>query len=118
MKRAALAVPIAALLVAVAWPVAHGGRAEGGVCALMTPARMLENPGLAQEYAEALRSGEASELARVEAILRHIRAVHGCEGEVALPAAPTLPPGHPPIDGGRRTPARAPSFEAPGIVTI
>lgn len=126
MKRAALVLPIALVLVAVAWPLARAVDGETGVCALMTPAKMLEHPALAHEYAMALRSGEPAEVERVAAILRDIRSAHGCEGEVALPvlppvAAPRLPPGHPPV--GRRAIGdpwvpSAPLFEAPGTVTI
>lgn len=125
MKRAVLALPIALVLVAVAWPLARGSDAGTGVCALMTPARMLEHPALAHELAEALRSGDAGELGRVAATLREIRSAHGCEGEVALPtlprAAPRIPPGHPPIGHPAiedRPEPRAPLFEAPGTVTI
>lgn len=123
MKRALLlAVPaLAVLAAAFVVPAAQSASGEQGVCDLMTPARMLENPGLAHEYAQALRSGEASEVERVEAMLRDIRAAHGCEGEVALPqaprSAPALPPGHPPI-GVPRAPSSAPFIEAPTTVTI
>ncbi len=124
MKRAALVLPFALVLVAVAWPLARAVDAEPGVCALMTPARMLEHPALAHEYARALRSGEPGEVERVAAMLREIRSAHGCEGEVALPtlspAAPRLPPGHPAVGRGledRWVPPAA-LFEGPGTVTI
>jgi hypothetical protein len=120
MKRIALfALPIAVALTAMVWPIARGD--GDGVCALMTPARMLENPDLASEYAQALRSGDADEVARVRSKLREIRAVHGCEGDVALPSrapegAPALPPGHPPV-GDRAEPA-GPMFDAPRTLSI
>ncbi len=125
MKRAALVLSIAVVMTAVAWPAARGVPAEAGVCDLMTPARMLENPRLAAEYAAALRSGEAGEVARVEALLAEIRAAHGCSGDVALPASPhvepRLPHGHPSIDevpGMLRGTPRTPIFEAPATLTI
>jgi hypothetical protein len=124
MKHVVLALPVVAVLTAVVLPGAPGRSAEPGVCDLMTPSRMLENPGLAREYAAALRSGDAGEIQRVEAMLREIRAAHGCDGEIALPAtpatpqsAPALPPGHPPIDAPH-APSSAPIIEAPGTVTI
>ena len=123
MKHVVLALPVAAVLAAAALPGSPGHRAEPGVCDLMTPSKMLENPNLAHEYAQALRSGDAGEVHRIETLLGQIRAAHGCEGEVALPATPpaqstpALPPGHPPVDGPR-TPASAPIIEAPGTVTI
>ncbi len=125
MKRAALALSIATVLTAVAWPAARGLTAESGVCELMTPAKMLTNPQLASEYAQALRSGDADELARVQSLFKDIRAMHGCGGEVVLPAPPhgdpRLPPGHPPIDGMPGTvrgAPRTPIFEAPATLTI
>jgi hypothetical protein len=125
MKRAVLALSIAAVTSAVAWPAARGLHAENGVCELMTPAKMLTNPRLASEYAEALRSGDADELARVQSLFKDIRAMHGCGGEVVLPASPRpdtrLPPGHPPIDGMPGTfhgAPRTPIFEAPATLTI
>ncbi len=120
MKRVIFfALPLAFLFAAMAWPIARDR--AGGVCELMTPARMLENPGLASEYAQALRSGDAAELARVRSMLEELRAVHGCEGNVALPSvAPDapghLPPGHPPI-GGKAAPRR-PMFEMPDTISI
>lgn len=117
MKRVLLlALPLAVVFSAIAWPIARGG--VGGVCEHMTPARMLEEPGIASEYAEALRSGDAAEVARVRALIEEIRALHGCEGaEVAGDAdgASVLPPGHPPVDGD--SPHR-PVFEAPATISI
>jgi hypothetical protein len=121
MKRAVLIVPLAALFAVVVWPSARGEIARSSLCDLMTPARMLEHPDLAHQYAQALRSGEPGELARVEALLRDIRAAHGCEGEIALPAAPrsapALPPGHPPVDEWHRA-APSPLIEPPAVLTI
>ena len=81
MKHVVLALPVVAVLTAVALPGAPGHSAEPGVCDQMTPSRMLENPGLAHAYAQALRSGDAGEVQRVVAMLREIRAAHGCDGE-------------------------------------
>jgi hypothetical protein len=122
MKRAVLALPVLAALAAFVVPAAlSASSSEVGVCELMTPARMLEHPGLAHELAQALRSGDAAEVARVRAMLREIRTAHGCEGEIALPEAPreepALPPGHPPIDG-RHAPSSAPFIEAPTTFNI
>ena len=124
MKHVVLALPVVAVLTAVALPGAPGHSAEPGVCDQMTPSRMLENPGFAHAYAQALRSGDAGEVQRVVAMLREIRAAHGCDGEIALPtvpsapqSAPALPPGHPPIDVPH-APSSAPIIEAPGTVTI
>lgn len=120
MKRVLFfALPLALMLAAMVWPIARDR--AGGVCELMTPARMLENPGIASEYAQALRSGDVAEIARVRSMLEEIRAVHGCEGEVALPSrapdvARDLPPGHPPV-GGEAAP-RWPTFDAPGTISI
>ena len=121
MKRIALAVTTAAALAAVAWPVAEGLRsAEPAVCGRITPARMLENPALAEEYARALLSPDPGAVERVEAMLRDVRRAHGCGGEVALPrgVAPRLPPGHPPIPASPRSPAPPLPFEAPATYTI
>ncbi len=123
MKRIAFAISTAAALTAVAWPVAEGRRsAEPAVCERMTPARMLEHPALAEEYARALLSPDPGAVGRVEAMLRGVRQAHGCGGEVALPreVAPRLPPGHPPIPAAPRAPApsRALPFEAPEVFTI
>jgi hypothetical protein len=96
----------------------------------MTPARMLQNPELAHEWAEALRSSRPTEIERVKALLERIRAVHGCDGELAMPdgsfglppghppvpgADPRLPPGHPPIPSA---PGLLQGFAEPGVVTI
>jgi hypothetical protein len=121
MKRAVLALPFLALALAIAWPATRDRSATAGLCDVMTPARMLEDPGLAHDFAQALRSGDASEVARVKTVFERIRAAHGCDGEVALPtrapeARPSLPPGHPPVDD-RRTP-RPPLFEAPATLSI
>jgi hypothetical protein len=121
MNRVLVALPIAAVLAALVWPVskAEGGDAPG-VCEQMTAERMLTNPGLASEYEHAMQSGDADEVARVKALLDQIRAAHGCGGEVALPAAPPaprLPPGHPPIGRGER-PAAFVHFDDQAIVTI
>jgi hypothetical protein len=135
MKRAPLALPVVALLVALAWPVSEaiGAAAlrEPSLCREMTPARMLENPVLAEEWARALRSAQPSEVERVRAMIAEIRAAHGCTGELAMPAPPRapsrLPPGHPPVGGAGEPPAdhppipsspRTPVFEAPGVLTI
>jgi hypothetical protein len=138
MKRAPLVLFIAALLVAVAWPVskaigAASGLREPGICRHMTPARMLENPALAQEWAAAVRSAAPDEIARVRAMFDEIRAAHGCTGAIAMPAPAGepggLPPGHPPV-GERALPEghppipsapsapRTPVFEPPAFVTI
>jgi hypothetical protein len=120
MKRVLFfALPLTFALVAVVLPITRDRAA--GVCELMTPARMLENPGLASEYAQALRSGDAAEIARVRSMLEEIRAFHGCEGNVALPSrapegASGLPPGHPPI-GGEAVPRRQ-LFETPATISI
>ncbi len=125
MKRVVLSMSIAAALAALVWSTARGRGGGEGLCAHMTPAKLLEDPGLAQEYADALRSGDAGEVVRVEHMLRDIRSVHGCQGEVTLPAHPyrnpELPPGHPPVrappldDRGLRG---EPIFSAPAPVTI
>jgi hypothetical protein len=125
MKRVVLSVSIAAALAALVWSTARGRGGGEGLCALLTPAKLLENPALAEEYAGALRSGDAGEVVRVEHMLRDIRSVHGCAGEVTLPAHPyghsEPPPGHPPVrappldDRGLRG---EPIFAAPPPVTI
>ncbi|HEY6004194.1 MAG TPA: hypothetical protein VIV57_15060 [Anaeromyxobacter sp.] len=128
MNRVVLSIFVAVALFALGWAAARGGQAETGVCALMTAEKLLENPGLAREYAEALRSGDGDELGRVADMIREIRSAHGCEGEFVLPATPAtprahpaLPPGHPPVhspsidDRGVRP---TPLFGAQGTVTI
>jgi hypothetical protein len=121
MNRVLVALPLAAVLAAVVWPVSRAdGDETPGVCEQMTVQNLLTNPGLASEYDHAVQSGNAEELARVKALFDHIRAAHGCGGEVALPAAPQaprLPPGHPPIGPGER-PATTVHFDEPAIVTI
>ncbi len=121
MNRALVALPLVAVLVAAAWPTTRAEPAASpSVCEQMTPARLLENPALADEYAQALRSGDASEVARVRAMFEQIRSAHGCTGDVALPDAapvPRLPPGHPPIAPGER-PEGSVRFEERGAVTI
>ncbi len=122
MNRALVALPIVAVLVAAAWPStrAQPASSPGGVCEQMTPSRLLENPALADAYAQALRSGDAAEVARVRAEFEQIRSAHGCAGEVTMPdaaPAPRLPPGHPPIAPGQR-PEGAVRFEERGVVTI
>ncbi len=125
MSRALVALPLAAVLVAAALPTADasgskGARAAPPVCEQMTGARMLENPALAEQWSQALASGDASEVARVKALFEYIRSAHGCAGEIALPEsapAPRLPPGHPPVAPGERPPT-AMTFEGPGVVTI
>ena len=136
MTRVPLALITLGLLLVAAWPVSQAigaargtERAEPALCEHMTPAKMLENPALAHEWAQALRSSEPDELARVKAMIGEIRAAHGCRGEVALPApAPrgsALPPGHPPIPQERQLPSghppipsSVPLFEAPAVYTI
>ena len=95
----------------------------------MTPSKMLENPALAHEWAQALRSSQPDELARMKAMIGEIRAAHGCRGEVAMPApgaarlgAAARPSAHP---SGAAAPVRAPAipsgvplFEAPAVFTI
>lgn len=121
MKRLALALlPVAALLV-LAGPMWRGAGAAGkGLCADMTPARMLENPELAHEWAEALRSSRPTEIERIKALLEHIRAVHGCDGQLAMPEGPSgLPPGHPPMpdaDPRLLPPGHPPIPSAPGLL--
>jgi hypothetical protein len=129
MSRVLVALPLAAVLVAAAWPTADAAgskasRAEPGVCEQMTAQRMLENPALASQWSDALHSGDAAQVARVKALFEHIRSVHGCAGDLAMPdaapdaaPAPRLPPGHPPVTPGERPPT-AMTFEGPGVVTI
>jgi hypothetical protein len=130
MNRLVLTVFVGVALFALGWAAARGGPAEAGVCALLTPEKLLEHPAIAHEYAEAVRSGDSEQIGRVEHALREIRSVHGCRGEFELPAAPAespgtaerrLPPGHPPVhhpsidDRGLE---RLPLFGSPGAVTI
>lgn len=127
MKRLALAVITLAIVAAIGWPVAEGVRAASGVCADMTPVRMLENPALAEEYARALRSGEPEQVREVEGLFASIRAAHGCQGLVELPReAPrgAMPPGHPPVPAHPAPPseglgpAQPTIFQAPTSFTI
>lgn len=132
MNRVLVALPLAAVLLAAVWPASEAQGAAAGVCEQMTQARLLENPSLASAYADALRSGDAAEVARVREVFEQIRSAHGCGGEATLPEAPEaapalppghppiaprLPPGHPPIAPGER-PEGALRFEGPGVVTI
>ncbi len=129
MKRAALALSTVILVIAMAWPVSQtigavAGSREPPFCRLMTPARMLEDPVLAEEWAQALRSAEPQAIAHVRALIAEIRAAHGCTDELTAPAPvlppghardpDALPPGHPPIPSSPRTPL----FEAPAVLTI
>ena len=128
MRRVVLPLSIATAVAVLAWPSARRGDpgdAAGSVCALMTPAKLLENPGLAHAYAEALRSGDEDEVGRIRDLLHEIRSAHGCDGDVALPGAasahPGLPPGHPPVRGHSpdgRGMRDAPRLEVPGTVEI
>jgi len=131
MKRAALALSTIVLVTAMAWPVsgsigAVAGSREPPFCRLMTPARMLEDPALAEEWAQALRSAEPQAIAHVRALIAEIRAAHGCTDELTAPA-PRLPPGHPPVPDPDALPQghppipsfpRTPLFEAPAVLTI
>jgi hypothetical protein len=138
MKRALLALfAVAATVTILAWPLSQAiGVASAGepaVCRHMTPARMLENPALAEEWAQALRSAHPDAVARLRALFSEIRAAHGCPGGLAMPSpgpeAGALPPGHPPVPGHGLPPGhppipsspsspRAPLFEAPALLTI
>lgn len=122
MRRAIVPFILAATLGTVAWPAARSGDAED-VCARVTDERLLEEPAIAQQWAAALRSGDADAIAWMEHALREIRAAHGCGGDAAssgLPDRSDLPAGHPPVgrplDG--RGMLRAPLFGAPEAVTI
>jgi hypothetical protein len=139
MKRATLAVFTIALLAAMAWPVS---RAIGGIAGDERPgpaalceqitARMLEHPALAEEWAQAFRSSQPDEIARMRAILGELRAAHGCPGATARPRPErepgALPPGHPPIPGRdelppghppvQSSPPRPALFQPPEVVTI
>ncbi len=120
MNRALVVLPLAAVLIAAAWPASRAQQASPSVCDQLTPSKLLENPALAEEYAGALKSGDAAEIARVRAMFDQIRSAHGCSGEVATPQAapaPRLPPGHPPVTPGEHPPVSV-GFEAPSTVTI
>jgi hypothetical protein len=136
MERASFVLLTVALVGALALPVSRAiGDAtaahEPPVCRHMTPDRLLEDPALAQEWAQALRSPTPDAVARVRAMIDEIRAAHGCSGTIASPTAPpdatVLPPGHPPIPGHGELPPghppipsspRVPLFEAPAVLTI
>jgi hypothetical protein len=121
MNRAVVVLPLAAVLVAAALPASPAQQGPSGdVCDELTPSRILENPAIADEYASALKSGDAAEIARVRTMFDQIRSAHGCSGAAAMPEqapAPRLPPGHPPITPGEHPPV-AVGFEGPGVVTI
>jgi hypothetical protein len=133
MKRAALALSTVVLITALALLVSRSiGAAsfhEPPICRHMTAASVLENPALAQEWAQALRS-EPQAVARVRALIAQIRAVHGCMEELLPAPAPRLPPGHPPVadpDAPPRLPPGhppipssplGPLFDAPAVLTI
>jgi hypothetical protein len=102
MKRAALALFTIVFITALVLPVSQaiGGASfhEPPICQHVTAARVLEDPALAQEWAQALRSAEPRTVDRVRALIAQIRAVHGCMDELLPPQpAPRLPPGHPPV---------------------
>jgi hypothetical protein len=91
------------------------------VCENMTSAKMLDDPQLVDELRSALKQGEPAAFEHLDALVAHLRAAYGCEsatGDVSgthpSPASPRLPPGHPPIPEGQRTPL----FEAPPALTI
>ncbi len=121
MNRALVVLPLAAVLVAAALPASRAQQSSSPrVCEQLTPARLLENPAMAEEYAAALKSGDADEIARVRGMFDQIRSAHGCSGTAAMPdaaPAPRLPPGHPAITPGEHPPV-AVGFEGPGVVTI
>jgi hypothetical protein len=85
------------------------------VCHNMTSSKLLEDPQLAKEFRAALEAGDPEPLASLDDLVGRMRASYGCgdpqEAPRASPfqgpAAPRLPPGHPPIGGG---PGRAPSL--------
>ncbi len=123
MDRALVVLPLAAVLVAAAWPASPAQKASSppSVCDQLTPSRLLENPALAEQYAQALKSGDQEEIARVRGLFEEIRSAHGCSGPVAMPDSPpasTLPPGHPPITPGDHPPVSIGFDDGPGVVTI
>ncbi len=122
MDRALVLLPLAAVLVATAWPASPAQQASApSICDQLTPSRLLENPALAEEYAQALKSGDQAEIARVRGLFEQIRSAHGCSGPVAMPDSPPasrLPPGHPPITPGDHPPVSIGFDEGPGVVTI
>ncbi len=130
MTRAPLALLVVALVTIMAWPVSQAigevsGVREPAVCRHITAARMLEEPALAEQWAEAVRSAEPEAIARVQALIADLRAVHGCAREPTMPA-PRLPPGHPPIPAPGVLPpghppipsSQVPLFEPPAVLTI
>jgi hypothetical protein len=117
------------------------------VCENMTSAKLLADPDVLASYRRALEAGEAGAIGHLDALVDHLRGAYGCDGAAEgapgpVPAAPRLPPGHPPIPGhgssavpfpghppirgGAPFPGHppvggrpaAPMFEAPGVVTI
>lgn len=90
------------------------------VCENMTSAKLLQDPALAGELGEALRSGRSYARDHLDALVGHMREVYGCDG-VGEPLSPgsmgpslRLPPGHPPIPS---TPM-SPTFDGPETTTI
>jgi hypothetical protein len=129
MKRLAISVASLALLVAVMSPVSHGVLAsstEPPICNEMTPSRILQNPALAHEYAEALGSGRDADVRKLDALIAQLRAVHGCgAGAGSKDGAPAgeTPRGHPPIGGpgggvAPRSPATPLLDQTPATVSI
>lgn len=110
MKR--FAVVLGVLLLGVLIGSARRSLGPGpDLCAGFTVGRMLEDPELARLYFGALHDGDAGARAQLDAMVGQLRAAHGCSSESASqdtfahpPAAPRLPPGHPPIDGAPRAP--------------
>jgi len=98
-------------------------RAEPAFCAEMTPSRLLQDPQIARELHAAIGRGDPAARAHFHAMIAEMRAVHGCaalEGsEVrageAVPSAPSLPPGHPPIP---RAPGMPIFADEPKIISI
>ncbi len=100
------------------------------VCHNMTTGKMLDDPAIRDQIRRALEAGDPQPTARLEALVAQMRARYGCEDEdSAGPDAPALPPGHPPVHGGRQLPPghppaddppalAPPLFEAPQSVTI
>ncbi len=119
MNRALVILPLAAVLVAAAWPASPAQQASSpSICDQLTPSRLLENPALAEEYAKALKSGDQDEIARVRGMFDQIRSAHGCSGPATSDAAPRLPPGHPPITPGEHPPVSIGFDDGPAVVTI
>ncbi|WP_242341006.1 MULTISPECIES: hypothetical protein [Anaeromyxobacter] len=113
MKRFAVVVAALALGVVIGSARRSHGT-ETDLCSGLTAARMLQDPELAREYFAALHGGDANARERFEAMVGELRAVHGCGGPAGesasqeplghSPAAPRLPPGHPPIGGAPAVP--------------